>query len=121
MHKERLLKLANFLETVEPERFDLSTWSDSNFTPEKCDTAACACGWATVIFKDEGFTLYNSMPMYNDDKNRRSYISWKAVQAFFDITNDGAEYLFCNSSYEDDGTSPLEVSERIRRFTNGKD
>lgn len=48
---DRLLQLADLLESLPPKRFDYTKWAsavDTLTTPE-CKTTACALGWATAI------------------------------------------------------------------------
>lgn len=49
-HARRLLKLANVLDDVPDNRFDMSTWGTPDFLEKPaCGTSACALGWATTI------------------------------------------------------------------------
>lgn len=52
---QMLLALADYLDTaVPPERFDISSWTKGDVTPENpCGTKACALGHATVLFPDK--------------------------------------------------------------------
>lgn len=54
MNKERLLKLADLLDTVPPEGWTFSTWARADNWSEPPiighrGTVACAAGWATTI------------------------------------------------------------------------
>lgn len=50
VYAKRLLKLADFLEALDPEDFDYSTWCNARWTGEpSCGTTACALGWATAM------------------------------------------------------------------------
>lgn len=55
MNVERLTKLAEFLEGVPPEHFDMRIWG----TDAECGTSGCAIGWACQVpeFKDAGLAL----------------------------------------------------------------
>lgn len=86
MNKERLIKLKEFLSTVDVNRFNMKTWFETTDVDESCDmtsvfffdveddeeqlphfpvkevscgTAACAMGWACMIpeFQKEGLQL----------------------------------------------------------------
>jgi hypothetical protein len=53
IHKERLLKLADFLDTIPEKSFYFGSWVE-NWKGEQamspsCGTTACAFGWATAI------------------------------------------------------------------------
>src|ERR1700761_6458139 len=57
--KDRLLKLADFLEHSVPQaRFNMTFFADGDLAHD-CGTAGCAAGWATQIpeFQAEGFHL----------------------------------------------------------------
>lgn len=103
---ERLRLLADFLEKLPPERFDLWNWSYGDFKPNRCGTTACACGWATTIFNE--FELVDSFVAYKD------FISWYAVEKFFQLEQREAMKLFSEGSYVSKAT-PKMVSEKIRK------
>jgi hypothetical protein len=134
MHKPRLLKLASFLENTEfkgAKKFDMDTWGElrikkviekptssgfhlgsSEVTASrrefKCDTVACALGWATTI--PEFSKLGLKMTWFNDPsaideldkgdeisgevKFGNSYSSIEAASKFFDIDIDQANNIF---------------------------
>ena len=113
MNKERLLKLAEFLDTVPEEKFDFSVWQS-------------AVGWACTIpeFKEAGLSLGGTVPVpYFDEE-----VCTPAVANFFKITRREAASLFINDPHpdeeEDDGdggyrerpTTAAEVAARIRQF-----
>ena len=69
MRKDLLLELSEFLEKLDPDRFDIRTWrrpskktvgfvSDEALLTD-CNTVACAIGWATTLtsWKDAGFYM----------------------------------------------------------------
>lgn len=50
MNKERLLKLADFLETkVTDEHFDLNEY----WTDKSCGAVGCALGWSGICFRED--------------------------------------------------------------------
>ena len=62
MNKDRLLKLADFLENkVNPKRFQVTWWAEKGWPKDK-KTKANAFGWATLIFRKEGYMLYDDDP-----------------------------------------------------------
>jgi len=115
MRKDRLLKLAEFLETKqfnEEEKFDLNGWHYK----DECGTIACAIGWATTLFKKEKFELTD-----HDTPQYKRFWDWKAVEKFFSIDSYEAEYLFLGSKYgKKDLNNPLAVAIRIREFVKEK-
>jgi hypothetical protein len=113
MNKERLKRLANYLDTVKPEEFNLKDW--------KCGTVACAVGHACSIpeFSAAGLKLEfvhginRWTPILGDDE------SWEAVKLFFGIDDADARWLFCMHDYESGyETTAAQVSARIREFVS---
>ncbi len=118
MNADRLTKLANFLETrVSRFQLDMTQWCGEQMPElEDCDSKACAVGWAAVLFSGEGFRLEknkyeNILPVFGNSSG------WGAVQEFFDIDGEDANFLFAGDEYdEDDGVSA--VVTRIRGFVD---
>lgn len=66
MNKERMLLLAELLETIKPHKFNIETWvsvydeqCDWHSSPDyvdlsayNCDSAACVAGWAVAMKND---------------------------------------------------------------------
>lgn len=118
MNKKRLLKLADFLETIKPKVFNMDSW----YNESPCGTTACAFGWACSIpsFKraglkmrklSNGFTVYADV-VFNDEYNLN------AASSFFDITVDEAEFLFYPDMYEK--ATKGQVIKRIRKFCSSR-
>lgn len=134
MRKDRLLKLAKFLETVPDTAFDLSRWQkrapskSEGKRPGDCGFAGCAVGWAAhqrmfrgLKLEDDGYG--EIAPMYDGLEH------WLAVGKLFEISNGGyassnrqAEHLFMGSEYPDGKATPKQVAKRIRAFvaSNGE-
>lgn len=123
VNKERLLKLAEFLETVPADRFDLTEWQSSptaagrKVTKDRaCGFAGCALGWAAHAGLFEGLTL---TPI-SDELSRSSIRyhtahGWAAPCRLFRIKDEESEYLFKPEFY-DTQPSPKDVAARIRSF-----
>lgn len=121
MRADRLLKLADLLETVPRKAFDLGLWETKRATkPEgkkqgECGFAGCAIGWAThaKLFRGLSFRRYTWCETphlaYRDSTN------WEAVQKLFSIGATQAYHLFEEDSYEGAAT-PKQVAFRIRKF-----
>lgn len=118
MNKDRLLKLADFLDTVPDDRFDMHTWASGGFEPEACGTVACAAGWACTIFKDEGLHLrfYKNGPKPAFKELR----GIDAVEEFFDLDYGQTMHLFFCRDYDEEHPAwvggPNKVAEVIRAF-----
>ena len=121
MNTERLRILADFLQTVPVENFNIASWRnkdsstyvpDDNLFAHECGTTAYAVGWACTIpeFKAAGLE-YGGMPMFE----RR--LGWSAVRAFFDIDAKDAHELFDLAYYPyRSQVGPKTVAEKIYEF-----
>jgi hypothetical protein len=120
VNHKRLLKLADFLETVPRKRFDFTKWVGLDWKGKadlSCGTSACAIGWATTIpsFRKLGLKLSlndaGGTPVFNGD------FGSDAVAHFFDISILDAEFLFF-PLYNDlgDKATPKQVAKHIREF-----
>lgn len=117
-HAGRLRKLADFLDELEPDKFDLGTWSDSDdrFADAACFTTACAGGWATTIpeFREAGFRLYCGSPCFGVG------LGLSACERFFGLTFDQAHSIFLSDGYENgERTLPAVVARRLRAAADG--
>ena len=112
--KERLRVLAEHLKTVPDRDFSMGQWW--------CGTAGCAVGHAAICPALEGEGLSLVVSPYNAHAFRplwNGMDGWCAVQAFFDLSEEDAVYLFAPDSYhvdsEDDITTE-DVIARINRY-----
>lgn len=116
MRKDRLLKLAEFLETYKfnrKEKFNLAYGLVKN----KYCIRGGAIGWATILFKHDGFH-YNKCgtPIYKNKNNLN------AIMDFFGITLDDSMQLFSIWGYDcKESENPLAVAARIREFVKKKE
>jgi hypothetical protein len=57
MKKQKLLKLADFLEKLKPRKLDMELIADlhgaAEMNPHECKSAACAMGWTPAVFPRE--------------------------------------------------------------------
>lgn len=116
------------MDKVPVERFNLGYWADEYFPAEtapeqlgenECATVACACGWASVLFADEGLRLVFTssvshvkvlVPFY------KGLTDWYAIELFFDIDEDTAKQLFTPEYYDTgDETTPTMVADKLRK------
>lgn len=84
MHPDRLEHLAKFLYTLDPERFDYTTFGNLN----ECGASACALGWCHVAFKEECITKFNEIPRFLVNGISLDYTK------FFDINDNERMFLF---------------------------
>lgn len=99
MNTQRLLKLADLLDTIPPKQFDMGLWSNS---PEfNCNTVACAAGWACSIpeFAEAGLHL-----QYDNDEKTDCSIHYNdefryPLERFFDISNSDVDKIFHGAAH----------------------
>lgn len=118
MNKERLLKLADYLETVPPEKFDMGTWITGEEIPGKsdegnlleCGSAGCALGWATMVpeFREAGLFFHRTSIVFCE------HDSFRAAEAFFGLDSHDSQLIFSSLEYPGGRSEPSEVSARIR-------
>lgn len=123
MRSDRLLKLADFLETkVDPKRFNLKYWATTDYMPQSCGTTACAMGWATVCFPRSGLKILQSTFSPTIDLIYKKHNGWEAVEEFMDLSEMEATWLFDEQAYPltEPKTGPRAVAERIRQFVKAR-
>ncbi len=121
MNIERLTRLANFLETVPREHFDLSWWSAEASTGHRCGTFACAGGWACAIpeFREAGLRAGRSsihpgpggtgVPLFE------GFEGYHALRKFFGLTELQEDWIFNPDFYPwRKHGDPMAVVKRIR-------
>ena len=142
IYRERLLRLADFLDTVPDERFDFGVWAGQDWGGKadlSCGTVACALGWATALpeFQALGMRLAragdgNIAVTTSRAKPIATWIaSVEAADAVFGLDDDEVEHQFTptddeeedldDDDYGSDGrlssdAGPRDVAEHIRRF-----
>ena len=104
----RLLKLADLLDTVPIKDLDMSVWRRG------CGTVACALGHACLSPKFRGLVLNSSnIPILTKDPYIQSI---NAAEQYFSITNGQACDLFLPGMYKAKYPHPKTVANRIRKF-----
>ena len=137
MNKEKLLKLASFLDELPEHRFFYGSWVGSTWGGKEdlsCGTTACALGWAATIpeFREEGLRLkrthgglaYISLPRGN---GYGDYEDTEAGSVFFEIDRAEAYHLFQPNDALGNHVSPgstasaQDVAAHIRWFVDVKE
>lgn len=124
---DRLLKLADHLETVQRRLFDMLAWGHDNC----CKTVCCALGHACSIpsFRRAGLRL-KADRRWVDGRGRRNATydvvfhddfdqvlrGFAAAEKFFGLSDREAAFLFAAFSYVKDRVTPRRVAARIRRL-----
>lgn len=126
MKRKRLLKLADFLETIPKRVFDMSLWEAAPATkpegkkPGKCGFAGCALGWAAHVKLFRGLRMFDEELYYQAKGNRMEDVAWgfHAAEELFEITNAQATFLFDEDSYDyaELPIPPKRVAKRIRKL-----
>ena len=120
MNTERLLELLKLLDTIPNDNLDLSAWAFVDIGDRSqqqlidCGTTCCAVGWACSHppFIHEGLHWSHQrepMPVYLE------HSSWDAVEAFFEVNNAVATWLFDVDSYPSE-YSIQDVRQRIKKI-----
>ncbi len=113
MNAERLLRLADHLDTVPPELFDLAHWGSR----VPCGTVCCAVGHACLMpeFQAAGFRA-----VWDEDGFEPEFsglTDWDATELFFGIGHVTALCLFSAQSYPVGApATAAQVAARIRAF-----
>jgi hypothetical protein len=148
MNTKRLLILAAFLETVPEHKFSLEDWRESpelsddenyfslselnaslsneSLMNHSCGTTGCAIGWACTIPEfiedgftwEDGYTRGNHGPLLPDSSSEALFSGWCAVEYFFSIDKVTSEYLFMDTSYDEDKSGSKDVANRIREVVS---
>lgn len=145
MNRERLKRLAKFLEKVPAEQFDMNYWGKVEngdlgkgkrlcLKRNLCGTSACALGWATQIpsFKAAGLKLVITEVVSGVNENEEEIFenfaevrfgkyqySMQAAREFFEIGQLESHYLFNPSAYDDENNiEPADVVTRINELVN---
>ena len=119
---KRLHRLADYLNTVKPEVFDMHAWWVGPPKP-RCGTTACAVGHAATMpyFYNLGLRLVTEPPCSKTcehcNKNPTVQPVFKgeeglqAAEAVFGVTHDESIYLFIGGTGDE---SPKDVARRLR-------
>ena len=125
MNTERLSELLKMLGTIPNDNLNLSAWAFEDIEDRSqkqlinCGTTCCAVGWACSHppFIDAGLHWSHRdepVPAY------LKHSSWDAVEAFFEINNAVATWLFSEDSYPSK-YSIKDVRKRIKKIIENED
>lgn len=139
MNAKRLLKLADFLDTMPREKFDFGVVADEQGKPmaealaadkTQCGTVGCAIGWMPAVFP-RGLEWTRSTERMWTGPLKRTRVAlvgsprtkdFAAAAEWFDISELEAEALFMPDSAGfglraiSERAGPTVVARRIRRF-----
>jgi len=135
MNTERLLKLADFLDDLAPEKFDFSR------VIHRCGTVGCAIGWTATVFPElVGLSILEEQD-HSDEKDQYTWktgVKWLGTEnpgwaghnyawvaeKLFDISmQEGFKLFTCDQRRQwtaesslDALATPKEVAQSIRQF-----
>lgn len=126
--QERLKKLADFLATFPPVRFNIVKWTtgvpsnllDPN-NPEDCGTTACAVGCCPIVFPDDWMYSYNDMPRLRSAASPPDCYNLISDQAgiYFGLNHREVDIFFMPDTYLKAKRGPKDVANRIYAFLAG--
>ena len=117
IQKKRLLKLADFLDQLPPQKFDFDTIAVEGEKPHKealkartehCGTTACAVGWMPAVFPR--LTRWTRQPLWGGcmhiqvaPAGHGRARNFKVAEQVFGLTEQEADWLFMPDAYVDNG------------------
>lgn len=123
MNKERLLRLADYIELVPNESWSYTKWHEYK-EDKPTEQRGCAIVQAAYLFEKENFPLAISyIPFCN---NSYMYLNKASFFEFFGLNEDEFLHVFLNleltTRYTSTGTDATqkEVADLIRNFVNVK-
>ena len=127
MNKQRMLKLADFLDNLPTKKFDFSIFRDRDDTavytpPEKCGAVGCAIGWMPTVFPrvckswmgskmKNGYTVKPGL--WFDDAAKVLDIDYNDCDNLF---SPGGCVPGLRPTALSENTTPKKVAARIRQF-----
>jgi hypothetical protein len=146
VYKQRLLALAELLETLPRKRFDYSHWAGDEWkgkTDLSCGTSACALGWATTMpsLRKLGLRLVKDLSGWVAvkliSKNGTFMNETEAAHEVFGVSEQEFQYLFIPGDDDEDeditlpelglntyapgeNATPKQVAKHIRKFVKAK-
>lgn len=120
MHKQRLLKLAQHLETgkLGHEEFNFMVYNSFRNESDRgqtCGYAGCAIGECPIVFPDEWEFSWSGRPMLKT----YSSVGLEAAEDFFEICPKTCRFLFVARMYDnmlEENATRYQVATNIRAF-----
>ena len=106
MNRENLSRMADYIETIPQEKFDMERFRTGEIKHHECDTVGCVLGHCTILDK-------NPLPMV--DGIYINFDSWSLDFTGLDPSTDEWYYLFGCQWFAVDNT-PTGAAKRIRHF-----
>jgi hypothetical protein len=111
MNKERMLKLANFIEKLPAHKFDMTNWAIDQantemmidckaMNPHQCKTTGCIAGWAIFLFAEREPFVYDKCG---------GLLPWRSppveAELLLELNEDQVQDLFYGHGFEVDLTN----------------
>jgi hypothetical protein len=133
VNKRRLLKLAVFLDTLPPKRFNFGHWVGMAWKGNQdlsCGTTACAIGWCPTIpaFRRLGLRIVRidgepAVVFKGQRRDSAIQATFRAAGRLFQLTENEVDYLFTPTIWTNDPGLPehataKQVARHIRKFVD---
>jgi hypothetical protein len=126
VNKERLLKLADFLERVDPSNFNWNFWASKQCVAKaaahgdpqrpRCGTTACALGWAGMMPEFQALGLVTD-PKSDDVSLNGVFGAGRAAETFFGLDNYQTSAIFGGAfGGSEPSRNPKYVACKIRKM-----
>jgi len=104
MNRENLKLMADYIETIPQEKFDMERFRTGEKVKHKCNSVGCILGHCTVLNK-------NPLPLYKS--GNIDFYAWSKEFTGLDPDSSEWAYLFA-SEWEDGDNTPTGAAKRIR-------
>jgi len=106
MNRENLKLMADYIETIPQDKFDMEIFRNGQQTEHECNSVGCVIGHCTVLDK-------NPLPLHKDGDI--AFYAWSKEFTGLEPLSGEWEYLF-SSDWEDMDNTPTGAASRIRHF-----
>jgi len=106
MNTENLNRMADYIETIPLEKFNMATYRTGESIKHECNSVGCVIGHCTVLDKRPLPILRSGDIDFND---------WSLDFTGLDPNSNEWRYLFA-SEWEDVDNNPVGAAKRIRHF-----
>ena len=117
MRKDRLKKMADFLETqVKSKWFNLRIVASRGFSNRECGSAACVMGWTPAVFPNSGAELFddNSGDDHPYDFRYNGKSDFEAAELFYGLDEKQTHWLCNPYKYTEHSRGRMSVVRRLR-------
>jgi len=106
MNKENLKLMADYIETIPQEKFDMERFRTGEIKHHECDSVGCVIGHCTVLDK-------NPLPLHKSGDI--AFYAWSKEFTGLPSLSPDWQYLF-SSEWETVDNTPVGAASRIRHF-----